>query len=89
MDFEIQFLKVGESGVPGSEVYWMTRWNTWETLYFYLVVERGGGKTIVVNTAPPPDLTRRNHVWASGYGGKDSIAQIGGGIHGEHRRKHR
>ena len=68
MNYEIQFLKVGESDVPGPEVYWMTRWNTWETLNFYVVVVRGGGKTIIINTGPPRDLTRLNEVWASGYG---------------------
>jgi glyoxylase-like metal-dependent hydrolase (beta-lactamase superfamily II) len=66
--YETQFLKVGESDVPGPEVDWMRQWNTWETLYFYVVVIRGGGKLIVINSGPPTDLARLNDVWVSGYG---------------------
>ena len=74
MNYEIQFLKVGESDVPGPEIYWMRHWNTWETLYFYVIVIRGGGKIIVINSGPPADLTRLNEVWVSGYG--DSRAAL-------------
>jgi glyoxylase-like metal-dependent hydrolase (beta-lactamase superfamily II) len=72
MMYEIRFLKVGESDVPGPEVYWMRNWNTWETLFFYIVVVRGGGKTILINTGPPTNLTRLNDVWISGYGDQRS-----------------
>jgi hypothetical protein len=44
MNYEIQFRNVGESDVSGPEVYWMTRWNTWEMLYFYIVVVREAAK---------------------------------------------
>jgi glyoxylase-like metal-dependent hydrolase (beta-lactamase superfamily II) len=68
MTYEIQCCKAGESDVPGPEVYWQRNWNTWETLYFTIVVVRGGGKTILINTGPPADLTRLNQWWVSGYG---------------------
>ncbi len=68
MKYEIQFCKAGESDVPGPEVYWMRNWNTWETLNFIIVVVRGGGKTILINTGPPADLTGLNQAWVSGYG---------------------
>ncbi len=68
MNYEIQCFKVGESDVPGPEVYWQQNWNTWETLYFTIVVIRGGGKTLVINTGPPVDLTRLNQWWVTGYG---------------------
>jgi len=66
--YDIQVIKVGEADVPGPEVYWMSRWGTWETLYFYIVLIRGGGKTLVVNTGPPADLGVLNKAWTLGYG---------------------
>jgi glyoxylase-like metal-dependent hydrolase (beta-lactamase superfamily II) len=63
MNYEIQVLKMGQCEVPGPEVYWMSAWDTWETLYFWMVVIRGGGKTILVNTGPPEDLTALNEAW--------------------------
>jgi len=68
MIYEIQCFKVGESDVPGPEVYWQQNWNTWETLYFTIVLIRGAGKTILINTGPPADLTRLNRFWVAGYG---------------------
>lgn len=62
--YEISILKMGQCEVPGPEVYWMSGWNTWETLHFWMVVIRGGGKTIIINTGPPADLRPMNEVWA-------------------------
>ena len=63
MKYEIQVLKMGECQVPGPEVYWMSNWDTWETLNFWMVVIRGGGKNIIINTGPPADLTPLNAAW--------------------------
>ncbi len=63
MKYEIQVLKMGQCLVPGPEVYWMSHWDTWETLHFWMVVIRGGGKNIIINTGPPPDLAPMNAVW--------------------------
>ena len=63
MKYEVQVLKMGQCNVPGPEVYWMSNWDTWETLHFWMVVIRGGGKTIVVNTGPPADLSPLNAAW--------------------------
>src|SRR5580658_6629506 len=63
MTYDIQVLKMGQCQVPGPEIYWMSNWDTWETLYFWMVVIRGAGKTIVINTGPPPDLTDLNNAW--------------------------
>jgi glyoxylase-like metal-dependent hydrolase (beta-lactamase superfamily II) len=65
MNYQVDLLKMGQSDVPGPEVYWMRHWDEWLTLYFYMVVIRGGGHTIIVNTGPPQDLTDINHQWAS------------------------
>lgn len=64
MRYEITPLKVGQCEVPGPEVYWMSHWNTWELLHFWMVVIRGGGKTAIVNTGPPSDLRPLNEAWA-------------------------
>jgi len=63
MNYEIQVLKMGQCEVPGPEVFWMSAWDTWETLYFWMVVIRGGVKTILINTGPPDDLTALNEAW--------------------------
>ncbi len=63
MKYEIEVLKMGQCEVPGPEVYWMSAWETWEALHFWMVVIRGGGKTLIINTGPPEDLTALNKVW--------------------------
>jgi len=63
VNYEVNVLKVGQCDVPGPEIYWMSHWDTWETLYFYMVVIRGGGKTAIVNTGPPRELAALNEVW--------------------------
>jgi len=63
MTYDIKVLKMGQCQVPGPEVFWMSHWDTWETLYFWMVVIRGGGKTAIINTGPPHHLTALNEVW--------------------------
>ncbi len=64
MLYDIQVLKMGQCKVPGPEVYWMSHWNSWELLYFWMVVIRGNGKTILINTGPPKDLAFINATWS-------------------------
>lgn len=59
----VRVLKMGQCDVPGPEVFWMSHWEQWFTLYFYMVVIQGGGKTAIVNTGPPADLGPLNEVW--------------------------
>lgn len=68
INYHIQVIKVGEADVPGPEVYWMSHWGTWETLYFYIILIQGGGKTLVINTGPPSDLSTLNKAWTLAYG---------------------
>jgi hypothetical protein len=68
--YKLCVLKMGEADVPGPEVYWMSHWFGWETLYFYMVVIQGEGITAIVNTGPPDDLTALNAFWLAGYGDK-------------------
>lgn len=64
MQYEIQLLKMGQCEVPGPEVYWMSGWNSWETLCFWMVLIRGNGKNILINTGPPRNLAPMNAVWS-------------------------
>src|SRR5579884_2036579 len=62
-DYSVTVLKMGEAEVPGPEVFWMSRWEAWQTLYFYMVVIRGAGVIAIINTGPPHDLTMLNERW--------------------------
>lgn len=73
MTYEVQVLKVGECEVAGPEVFWMSGWNTWEKLFFYMIVIRGGGKTAVINTGAPQDLTSLNERWREAFGERGTL----------------
>ena len=60
MTYRVDVLKMGHLEVPGPEVYWMSHWEQWETLTFYMVLIRGNGKTIIINTGLPSDLATLN-----------------------------
>ena len=51
----------------------MDRWDDWEELYFYMVVARGGNKTVIINTGPPPDLTALNARWTAAFGERGAL----------------
>lgn len=63
MNYSVRVLKMGQCDVPGPEVFWMSHWDQWFTLYFFMVVIQGGGKTAIINTGPPADLGPLNEVW--------------------------
>jgi hypothetical protein len=62
-EYKLRVLKMGQCDVPGPEVYWMSHWFEWETLYFYMVVIQGEGITAIINTGPPADSTELNQLW--------------------------
>lgn len=68
MEYTVEAIKIGQSLVPGPEVYWMSHWKTMEQLYFYVILIRGGGKTILINTGAPKDLTALNEKWTQFIG---------------------
>ncbi len=68
MQYTVQALKMGESQVPGPEVYWMEAWDRRETLYFMAFLIQGNGKNILVNTGVPQDLSRLNSRWLEVFG---------------------
>jgi glyoxylase-like metal-dependent hydrolase (beta-lactamase superfamily II) len=66
VSYQVTVLKMGQAEVPGPEVYWMSHFEQWLMLYFYMVVVRGHGITAIINTGPPQDLTDLNRLWGSG-----------------------
>src|SRR5262249_12795631 len=74
----IQLLKMGQCDVAGPEVYWMSHWNEWVQLYFWMIVIRGQGKTAIINTGPPADLTELNERWSSGFGERGKLERSEG-----------
>jgi hypothetical protein len=54
---------MGEAEVPAPEVFWMSRFEQWERLFFYMVVIQADGATAIVNTGPSADLTELNAAW--------------------------
>jgi glyoxylase-like metal-dependent hydrolase (beta-lactamase superfamily II) len=68
LNYRIDTIKVGQAFVPGPEVFWMDRWSEVELLYFYVVLIRGNGKNILINSGPPHDLSRLNQKWGQSIG---------------------
>jgi len=66
--YSVQALIMGSFVVPGPEVYWMHCWGQLEPMHTLMYLVRGGGKTIVINTGPPEDLTELNAAWRGFFG---------------------
>ncbi|MGH9901676.1 MAG: hypothetical protein ACRD68_07670 [Pyrinomonadaceae bacterium] len=75
MSFEVHVLKMGQCEVPGPEVYWMSHWDEWVRLYFWMVVIRGRGTTAIINTGPPADLSELNARWGGAFGERGKLAR--------------
>jgi glyoxylase-like metal-dependent hydrolase (beta-lactamase superfamily II) len=73
--YAVRLIAVGSADVRGPEAFWMDRWDDWVRLVFYVVLVQGGGRTILVNTGPPDDLSDINRVWQS-YGGDARAALV-------------
>jgi glyoxylase-like metal-dependent hydrolase (beta-lactamase superfamily II) len=75
MSFQVDVLKMGQCEVAGPEVYWMSHWNEWVTLCFWMVVIRGHGKTAIINTGPPADLSDLNARWGGSFGERGKLVR--------------
>ena len=71
--YGVQMVKVGESDIPGPELFWMSEWERWFRLDFLVGVIRGHGVTAIVNTGPPSDLSAMNQKWVSVLGENASM----------------
>jgi glyoxylase-like metal-dependent hydrolase (beta-lactamase superfamily II) len=73
--YNITIAKVGQCDMPGPLVYRTGGEDDWHTLSFYFVVIRGGGKTIVINTGLPEDLTELNALWSEMAGPRCQVTR--------------
>jgi len=73
--YTVRLVPTGSSYVRGPEAFWMDRWDEWVQLVFYVVVIQGAGRTILINTGPPDDLSDINRVWL-GYLGDARAALV-------------
>lgn len=62
--FTVRAFKVGQCELPGPMVVRTSPPDDWHLLYFYMIVIRGLGKTLIVNPGLPDDLSEMNGVWA-------------------------
>jgi glyoxylase-like metal-dependent hydrolase (beta-lactamase superfamily II) len=60
-------VKVGETDVNASECIFGEAIREWQRLVYFMLVIKGAGRTIVVNSGPPRDLDALNRAWAA-YG---------------------
>ena len=61
--FTVSAFKVGQCELPGPIVFRTSPADEWHLLYFYMIVIRGLGKTLIVNPGLPDDLSEMNRVW--------------------------
>jgi glyoxylase-like metal-dependent hydrolase (beta-lactamase superfamily II) len=71
--FTIQMLRTAELEVPYPEVYWMEGFAEWTMLQFQMGVIRGDGKTILVNTGFPDDVTALTKAWSDFLGPRGTL----------------
>ena len=63
MTYSVQVLQVGRQQMLGACIYYMERFDVWEKFIFTMAVVRGNGKTIVINSGLPKDLTVLDPYW--------------------------
>lgn len=63
IDNKISFFKVGELTVPSAEVYYMQKFDTWETINFYIFYLCINGKNILINTGVPDKPDYLTNFW--------------------------
>ena len=61
--YTIQILPVAHQEMRGPGIYLLDRLDEWEPFQFHVLVVRGGGKTILINTGPPQDLGFLDPYW--------------------------
>ena len=71
--YTIDLIEVGQADVRGPEVYWMSHWDSWETLSFYVVLVQGHGRRLLINTGISRPNELLNSMW-SHYSGDERAA---------------
>src|SRR5215210_638304 len=61
--YSIQILPVAHQEMRGPCIYYLDRFDVWEPFQFHILILRGGGNTILINTGPPQDLSFLDPYW--------------------------
>ena len=69
--YTIQVFKVGESMVPGPEIYWQQHNGKWYQLGFFIWLIRGQGRTLLIDTGQEPDVSWLND-WMNRWKGPEA-----------------
>lgn len=78
MTNSLRMLVVGESEIPGPELFWMSEWDNWFPLAFQVGLIQGPGVTALVNTGPAQDLEPMNRGWAAFLGDRARMQRADG-----------
>jgi len=78
--YSVDLIKVGEADVRGPEVWWMSHWDEWETLFFYSVLVRGPGHKLLINTGPGKDTRALDKIWVQYSGHTRAAMRLSGHI---------
>jgi len=63
MPYSVDVLRVGRQELLGACIYYMERFDVWEPFIFTMIVARGEGKTVVINSGLPKDLSVLDPFW--------------------------
>ena len=70
MQYSVQVLQVGRQEMLGACIFYMERFDVWEQFIFTMIVIRGEGKTVVINSGLPKDLSILDPFWDTWPGEK-------------------
>ena len=68
MSWDVRVLKLGQAEVPVPQVLFLTGFDQWCVLNFYMVVATQGDTVAIVNCGMPSDLTDINRFWEVSFG---------------------
>jgi glyoxylase-like metal-dependent hydrolase (beta-lactamase superfamily II) len=78
--YSIQIIKVASQEILGACVYYMQRFDQWESLMFSMILIRGEGKTIVVNSGLIRDLSLLGPLWSLWPGEREIVPEPDSGV---------
>jgi hypothetical protein len=63
----VDVICAGRTKVPTIEINWMDikHMDQWEDIMFSMVLVRGGGRNILINSGPPADYQALSHFWVT------------------------
>jgi hypothetical protein len=81
MTYSIQVIKIARQELLGACIYYMQRFDQWEPFIFHIIVVRGQGKTIVINSGLMKNLSILDPLWPLWPGERKLIPEPGGDVH--------